>query len=128
MCVICQSTVNKCHSLIPFRVIYSLMIIFAILCLIFFVILQDVRNLVSLSGMVLLFLISIAISKHPGKVSVISRLCIHDFHNEFNYPTFSCSTIADQLAASNRRSLHPTGLSCAHSSNVPRLHYLQIFG
>ena len=44
------------------------MLIFVILCLIFFVILQDVRNLVSLSGMVVLLLIAIVISKHPGKV------------------------------------------------------------
>ncbi|VDN09631.1 unnamed protein product [Dibothriocephalus latus] len=46
----------------------SLMLAFVILCLIFFVILKDVRNLVSLSGIVLLLLISILISWHPGKI------------------------------------------------------------
>lgn len=42
--------------------------IFTILCLIFFVILKSVQNLVSLSGIFVLLLIAIAISKHPGKV------------------------------------------------------------
>nr|VZI11805.1 unnamed protein product [Spirometra erinaceieuropaei] len=46
-----------------------LMLAFVILCLIFFVILKDLRNLVSLSGMVLLLLISVAISWHPGKIN-----------------------------------------------------------
>nr|CDS33869.1 concentrative Na nucleoside cotransporter [Hymenolepis microstoma] len=48
---------------------YSLMLIFVILCLIFFVILQDVRNLVSLSGIVVLLLICVAISFHPGRIN-----------------------------------------------------------
>ncbi|VDO01401.1 unnamed protein product [Rodentolepis nana] len=48
---------------------YSLMLIFVILCLVFFVILQDVRNLVSLSGIVVLLLLCIAISFHPGRIN-----------------------------------------------------------
>ena len=46
------------------------MIVFVILCLVFFVILQNVRNLVSLSGMLVLLLIAVAISKHPDKVCI----------------------------------------------------------
>uniref|UniRef100_A0A5K3EGQ7 Solute carrier family 28 member 3 n=1 Tax=Mesocestoides corti TaxID=53468 RepID=A0A5K3EGQ7_MESCO len=49
-------------------VVGLLMAIFTILCLIFFVILTDVRNLISLSGIALLLLISILISKYPGKI------------------------------------------------------------
>ncbi len=46
------------------------MAVFVVFCLVYFVILKDVRNLISLSGMCILLLISVLISKHPGKVGV----------------------------------------------------------
>ncbi|KAM3172474.1 hypothetical protein ACTXT7_014456 [Hymenolepis weldensis] len=64
-----EKTQKKKKRLAVKTVVYSLMLIFVILCLVFFVILQDVRNLVSLSGMVVLLLICIAISFHPGRIN-----------------------------------------------------------
>ncbi len=50
------------------RIVYGLMLAFVIFVLVYFVILKNVQNLVSLSGIVLLICFSIAISKHPGKI------------------------------------------------------------
>ncbi|VUZ38941.1 unnamed protein product [Hymenolepis diminuta] len=64
-----EETQEKKEKLTVKIVVYFVMLIFVILCLVFFVILQDVRNLVSLSGIVVVFLICIAISFHPGRIN-----------------------------------------------------------
>ncbi|VDM33560.1 unnamed protein product [Hydatigera taeniaeformis] len=64
-----KKTQKKKKKLAIKLVALIIMGIFTILCLIFFVILKSVRNLVSLSGIFVLLLIAIAISKHPGKIN-----------------------------------------------------------
>ncbi|VDN26683.1 unnamed protein product [Dibothriocephalus latus] len=64
-----EKDVKEKKHLVLNWVAISLMLAFVILCLVFFVILEDVRNLVSLSGIVLLILISILMSWHPGKIN-----------------------------------------------------------
>ncbi|KAL5970977.1 Solute carrier family 28 member 3 [Taenia solium] len=64
-----KKTQKKKKKLAIKIVALTLMGIFTVLCLIFFVILKSVRNLVSLSGIFVLVLISIAISKHPGRIN-----------------------------------------------------------
>ncbi|BHF72584.1 hypothetical protein SprV_0401565200 [Sparganum proliferum] len=49
--------------------IISAMILVVCLCLLFFVILVDYRNLISLSGVILNLLFCIVISRHPGKIN-----------------------------------------------------------
>uniref|UniRef100_A0A0X3NJU0 Solute carrier family 28 member 3 n=1 Tax=Schistocephalus solidus TaxID=70667 RepID=A0A0X3NJU0_SCHSO len=64
-----EKSIKKKKHLVIKIIATTLMLIFVVLCLIFFVILKDLRNLVSISGIVLLILISIAISWHPGKIN-----------------------------------------------------------
>lgn len=64
-----EKTQKKKRKLTVKIVAYSLMLIAVILFLVFFVLLQDVRNLVSLSGIVVLLLICVAISFHPGRIN-----------------------------------------------------------
>ncbi|EUB60933.1 Solute carrier family 28 member 3 [Echinococcus granulosus] len=64
-----EKTQKKKKKLATKIVVLALMGIFTIICLIFFVILKSVQNLISLSGIVVLLLIAIAISKHPGKIN-----------------------------------------------------------
>lgn len=51
-----------------FRLTGAVMGIFTAFCLIYFVIMKDPRNLVSLSGIIFLLIISVLISRHPSKV------------------------------------------------------------
>ncbi|VDN09339.1 unnamed protein product [Dibothriocephalus latus] len=50
-------------------IVITLMLSFVLLCLIFFVILKDFRNLISISGMILLILLCVAISWNPGSIN-----------------------------------------------------------
>ncbi len=57
-------------------IVYALMLAFAILVLVFFVILKSTRNLVSLAGIALLLLIAVLMSRFPGRVShLLAILC-----------------------------------------------------